>query len=72
MKVQVNSIRAGNVLEYNGKLWVASKVQHISPGKGGAFEIERRCASPSADIPHDAAALAAIGPMGKFRGAQHG
>ena len=37
MKVQVNSIRAGNVIEYNGKLWVAAKVQHISPGKGGAF-----------------------------------
>ena len=37
MKVQVNSIRAGNVVEYNGKLWVASKVQHINPGKGGAF-----------------------------------
>ncbi|HEY2873991.1 MAG TPA: elongation factor P, partial [Reyranella sp.] len=33
----VNSIRAGNVIDYNGKLWVASKVQHISPGKGGAF-----------------------------------
>jgi len=37
MKVPVNSIRAGNVVEYNGKLWVASKVQHINPGKGGAF-----------------------------------
>jgi elongation factor P len=37
MKVQVNSIRAGNVIEYNNKLWVASKVQHITPGKGGAF-----------------------------------
>ena len=37
MKVPVNSIRAGNVIEYNGKLWVAHKVQHISPGKGGAF-----------------------------------
>ena len=37
MKVPVNSIRAGNVIEYNGKLWVAAKVQHISPGKGGAF-----------------------------------
>src|SRR5215831_12929860 len=37
MKVPVNSIRAGNVIEYNGKLWVASKVQHITPGKGGAF-----------------------------------
>ena len=37
MKVQVNSIRAGNVIEYNGKLWVAAKVQHISPGKGADF-----------------------------------
>src|SRR5262249_3562884 len=37
MKVPVNSIRAGNVVEYNGRLYVASKVQHISPGKGGAF-----------------------------------
>jgi elongation factor P len=37
MKVPVNSIRAGNVIEYNGRLWVAAKVQHISPGKGGAF-----------------------------------
>jgi elongation factor P len=37
MKVPVNSIRAGNVIEYNGRLWVASKVQHITPGKGGAF-----------------------------------
>ena len=37
MKVPVNSIRAGNVIEYNGKLWVTAQVQHISPGKGGAF-----------------------------------
>src|SRR5258708_36412842 len=37
MKVPVNSIRAGNVLEYNGRLWVASKVTHVTPGKGGAF-----------------------------------
>ena len=37
MKVPVNSIKAGNVIEHNGRLWVASKVQHINPGKGGAF-----------------------------------
>lgn len=37
MKVPVNSIRAGNVIEVNGRLYVASKVQHITPGKGGAF-----------------------------------
>src|SRR5262245_39874575 len=36
MKVQVNSIRPGNVVEYNGRLWVAHKVQHVNPGKGGA------------------------------------
>ena len=37
MKVPVNSIKSGNVIEHNGRLWVASKVQHINPGKGGAF-----------------------------------
>lgn len=37
MKVPVNTIRPGNVVEYNGRLWVAHKVQHINPGKGGAF-----------------------------------
>ncbi|MDF3073705.1 MAG: elongation factor [Alphaproteobacteria bacterium] len=37
MKVPVNTIRVGNVIEYKNKLWVASKVQHINPGKGGAF-----------------------------------
>jgi elongation factor P len=37
MKVQVNTIRAGNVLEYKDKLWVTTKVEHINPGKGGAF-----------------------------------
>lgn len=38
MKINANSIRAGNVLEYNGKLWVVSKTpEHTMPGKGGAF-----------------------------------
>ena len=36
-KVPVNSIRAGNVIEYNGRLYAAMKVQHVNPGKGGAF-----------------------------------
>lgn len=38
MKISANDIRAGNVLEHNGKLYVVSKTpEHTKPGKGGAF-----------------------------------
>lgn len=37
MKVNANQISRGNVVEHKGRLWVAAKVQHINPGKGGAF-----------------------------------
>ena len=37
MKIDVNSIRVGNVLEYNGKLWSVLKTMHTQPGKGGAY-----------------------------------
>ena len=37
MKISANDIRVGDVLEYNDKLWVVLKVQHVKPGKGGAF-----------------------------------
>ncbi len=37
MKVSINSIRVGNVIDYNGRLYAAIKVEHIQPGKGGAF-----------------------------------
>ena len=37
MKIGANSIRIGNVLEHEKKLWVASKTQHVQPGKGGAY-----------------------------------
>jgi len=38
MKINANSIRAGNILEHNGKLYVVSKTpEHTMPGKGGAF-----------------------------------
>jgi elongation factor P len=38
MKIIANDIRAGNVLEYQGKLWVVAKTpDHVMPGKGGAF-----------------------------------
>lgn len=37
MKVNANQISRGHVVEHKGKLWVAARVQHINPGKGGAF-----------------------------------
>ncbi|MFV9926999.1 MAG: elongation factor P [Candidatus Midichloria sp.] len=37
MKIDANSIRVGNVLEYHGKLWVVLKTMHTQPGKGGAY-----------------------------------
>jgi elongation factor P len=38
MKIIANDIRAGNVLEYRGKLYVvARQPDHIKPGKGGAY-----------------------------------
>ena len=36
-KINGNEIRPGNVLEHNSGLWVAVKVDHVKPGKGGAF-----------------------------------
>ncbi len=38
MKVEANTLRIGNVLEYNGQLWRIIKMQHVKPGKGGAFQ----------------------------------
>ena len=34
-KINGNEIRPGNVLEHNGGLWAAVKVDHVKPGKGG-------------------------------------
>lgn len=36
-KINGNEIRPGNVLEHDGGLWGAVKVNHVKPGKGGAF-----------------------------------
>ncbi|GGG64874.1 elongation factor P [Salipiger pallidus] len=36
-KINGNEIRPGNVLEHDGGLWGAVKVDHVKPGKGGAF-----------------------------------
>ncbi len=42
-KINGNEIRPGNVLEHKRGLWSAVKVDHVKPGKGGAFaQVELR------------------------------
>ena len=42
-KINGNEIRPGNVIEHNDSLWAAVKVDHVKPGKGGAFaQVELR------------------------------
>lgn len=43
MKVNAITLRAGNVIEYNGKLWVVTKNELNQPGKGASVsQIEMR------------------------------
>lgn len=37
MKLNGNEIKPGNVLMHQDTLWAVVKVQHVKPGKGGAF-----------------------------------
>ena len=37
MKISGNAIRPGNVIEHQGRLWRAVRIQHTQPGKGGAY-----------------------------------
>ena len=37
MKINGNAIRPGMVVEHQGRLWRAVKIQHTQPGKGGAY-----------------------------------
>ncbi len=37
MKINGNEIKPGNVLQHQDTLWAVVKVQHVKPGKGGAF-----------------------------------
>ncbi len=42
-KINGNEIRPGNILEHNDGLWNVVKVEHVKPGKGGAFaQVELR------------------------------
>mgnify|MGYP001173614053 FL=1 len=37
MKINGNEIRPGNVIMHKDNIWVAVKISHVKPGKGGAF-----------------------------------
>lgn len=37
MKINGNAIRPGMVIEHEGRIWRAVKIQHTQPGKGGAY-----------------------------------
>ncbi len=37
MKISGNAIRPGNIIQHKNRLWVAVKIQHTQPGKGGAY-----------------------------------
>jgi elongation factor P len=37
MKINGNAVRPGFVIEHQGRLWRAIKIQHTQPGKGGAY-----------------------------------
>ncbi|PQO23646.1 elongation factor P [Rhodobacteraceae bacterium WD3A24] len=42
-RINGNEIKPGNVLEHDGGLWLVAKVNHVKPGKGGAFaQVEMR------------------------------
>ena len=37
MKISGNSVKPGNVIKHNNRLWITVKTQHTQPGKGGAY-----------------------------------
>jgi elongation factor P len=43
MKIQANTIKAGNVIEHDGQQWTVLKTELLLPGKGSAFvQVEMR------------------------------
>ena len=37
MKINVNEIKPGMIIEHKNDYWNVLKTQHVKPGKGGAF-----------------------------------
>ncbi len=43
MKINGNAVRPGMVIDHQGRLWRAVRIQHTQPGKGGAYlQVELR------------------------------
>jgi len=43
MKISGNAVRPGYIVEHEGRLWRAMKIQNVQPGKGGAYlQVELR------------------------------
>lgn len=52
-KINGNEIRPGNVLAHESGLWAAVKVDHVKPGKGGAFaQVEMKNLRTSSKLNH--------------------
>ena len=51
MKISVNEIRVGMLIEHKDDLWQVLKTQHVKPGKGGAFaQIEMKSVSKNTKL----------------------
>tara|TARA_B100000575_G_C23086954_1_gene626471 strand:+ start:912 stop:1472 length:561 start_codon:yes stop_codon:yes gene_type:complete len=51
MKINVNELRVGMLIEYKNDLWEVLKTQHVKPGKGGAFnQIEMKSINKNTKI----------------------
>ncbi|MEO7557540.1 MAG: elongation factor P, partial [Gammaproteobacteria bacterium] len=37
MKIAASAIRPNTLVDFQGRLWRVAKVEHVKPGKGGAF-----------------------------------
>jgi elongation factor P len=54
MKVSANSLKKGNVIVYDKRLWtIAKDPEHVKPGKGGAFiQLEMKDLKTSTKLNH--------------------
>ena len=51
MKINGNEIKVGMILEHNNDLWEVLKIQHVKPGKGGAFnQVEMKSINKSTKL----------------------
>ena len=67
-KINGNEIRPGAIIEHDGGLWASVKVNHVKPGKGGAFVcraplggFEGGSSKPASRVPQSASSLRRCG-----------